>query len=382
MNFDGAVGILDYHRSMLGDAIRTGGLKEAIDEVIRPGDVVVDLGTGTGVLSYFACLAGAARVYAIEEGPVADLAEEICAENGLADRVTFLRGRSYDVEVPEPADVLITETLWNAGIGEGMLGYVVDARRRFLRPGARILPETVDVMVAPVEYAGLDEEVDRWPEDCFGVDLSPVRRYSRHNLYRAKFQADMLLAAPEPALEVDLQTVATTDVAGTARLAVARDGTVHGLGLWFRSRLSPSVMLTNGPPRATPSWAHTFLPLEEPVDLKRGQVLRASLQTTANGTVWRWRARVADGEGHELAAFDQSTFWGWPFAPRTHAKRASSARPSRSPLGEAHRFVLDRFDGTSTLEAVEQDLVVAFPTLFVQRRDASVFVRDLAEAYG
>ena len=131
----------------------------------------VDIGTGTGLLSYFACQAGAARVYAIEEGPVVNLAREMAKLNGFDDRVEFFNDLSYRVELPERADVLITETLWNFGIGEGMIGFLADARRRFLKPEARIIPGSVDLHVAPLQadkqYALLHER----PSDRHGLDL-------------------------------------------------------------------------------------------------------------------------------------------------------------------------------------------------------------------
>ena len=77
------------------------------------GSRVLDLGCGSGVLSFMACEAGAGKVYAIEGGPVIDVARELAADNGFADRIEFLSGWSMEVGIPEPADVLISETIGN-----------------------------------------------------------------------------------------------------------------------------------------------------------------------------------------------------------------------------------------------------------------------------
>ena len=66
--------VLDEHRHYLADQARTAAYRQAISEVVRPGDVVLDLGEGTGLLGLLACQAGASRVYSIENGGVIELA--------------------------------------------------------------------------------------------------------------------------------------------------------------------------------------------------------------------------------------------------------------------------------------------------------------------
>jgi ribosomal protein L11 methylase PrmA len=75
------------HIGWLADANRMRALRSAIDATVKPGDVVIDVGTGTGVLALMACAAGARRVYAIERGPIIELARKIVAANGCRDRV-------------------------------------------------------------------------------------------------------------------------------------------------------------------------------------------------------------------------------------------------------------------------------------------------------
>jgi|SRR5215813_11552852 len=92
-----------FHASMLNDRRRTAGYLASIRDVVKPGDVVVDIGTGTGILAIAAVRAGARHVYAIEEARVA---RTLFEATGMTDHMTLIRGRSTEVRLPQRADVL------------------------------------------------------------------------------------------------------------------------------------------------------------------------------------------------------------------------------------------------------------------------------------
>ena len=111
----------------------------------QPDDVVVDIGTGTGVLATGAALAGARRVYAVESSGIAEVAARVFDANGVADRVTLVRERSTSVTLPERGTVLVTETIGNDPLDEQLLEIVADAKQRLLAPGARIIPSAIEI---------------------------------------------------------------------------------------------------------------------------------------------------------------------------------------------------------------------------------------------
>src|SRR6059036_2483714 len=119
--------VLDEHRQYLADDTRVAAFRQAIEEVIGPGDVVVDLGAGTGILGLLACRAGAARVYAVEEGGMIEVARDICRANGFADRVVFVRGLSTGIDLPEKADVVVADQIGRFGFDAGIFEYFADA---------------------------------------------------------------------------------------------------------------------------------------------------------------------------------------------------------------------------------------------------------------
>src|SRR4029453_11588483 len=99
----------------LEDDMRLTAFAQAISSTVRPGDVVVDLGCGTGILGLLACRAGAARVYAIDAGGMAEIARVIAAANGLADRIAIINGHSQQVSLPERADVVLCDQIGHFG---------------------------------------------------------------------------------------------------------------------------------------------------------------------------------------------------------------------------------------------------------------------------
>ena len=96
----------EVHRTMIRDRVRTEAFRRAIESVVRPGDVVLDVGAGSGILSLFAARAGAARVFAVERTTIAVLAQVLAAANGAADIVHVIQGDVNDVELPGRVDVI------------------------------------------------------------------------------------------------------------------------------------------------------------------------------------------------------------------------------------------------------------------------------------
>lgn len=135
----------DFHFAMLNDRDRNMFYRRALGEQIHAGDLVVEIGTGSGLLAMMAARAGAGHVHAIEANrSLARLAEHLIRVNGLGDAISVVNKLSTDVEVgidvPRRADVLVSEILGTLLLGESALEFVADARERLLAPGGRIVP--------------------------------------------------------------------------------------------------------------------------------------------------------------------------------------------------------------------------------------------------
>ncbi|WVZ17965.1 hypothetical protein V8G54_005287 [Vigna mungo] len=144
------------------------------------GRVVVDVGAGSGILSLFAAQAGAKHVYAVEASEMAEYARKLIAGNPiLGQRITVIKGKVEDVELPERADILISEPMGTLLVNERMLESYVIARDRFLTPNGKMFPSVGRIHMAPFSDEYLFVEIANkalfWQQqNYYGVDLTPL----------------------------------------------------------------------------------------------------------------------------------------------------------------------------------------------------------------
>src|SRR5450755_1669435 len=111
--------ILDEHRQLLSDEARLRAFEAALNETVKPHHVVLDLGAGTGILGLLACRAGARHVYSIDSGGIIQIARDISRANHLQDRITYVKGLSTRVSLPEKADLVVADQLGHFGFEAG-----------------------------------------------------------------------------------------------------------------------------------------------------------------------------------------------------------------------------------------------------------------------
>src|SRR5208282_1926346 len=221
--------------------VRTEAFRRAIESVVRPGDVVLDVGAGSGILSLFAARAGAARVYAVEATTVAVVAQGLAAANGFADIVEVIHGDVMDVELPGRVDVIVSEWLGGFGIDEGMLAPVIAARDRWLKPGGVMIPRSVTAWAALVHDRHLGETVEFLQNTPYGLTLDAlvemtVNEISYSGTFRHLTAGD---SRSEPGrlwtTDAGLIPLAQAQAPHEAEtlLAVRDDGTANALALWF-----------------------------------------------------------------------------------------------------------------------------------------------------
>jgi len=247
------------HVSLLNDRQRTDLFIKAIHEVVQPGDVVLDLGTGSGILAVTAAKAGARRVYAIESGSSGEAAKAMFEANGVSDRVTLLQGWSTQLELPERADVMVTETIGNDPFGERILELSLDAVRRMLKPNARTLPSNVRVFGLPITIPDNELEartfatqtLEKW-KSWYELDftaLSSTAPKSNQLFYTSPYHARSWNILGDPILLVDivLNESQGIPIDTSVNGVITNSGLFNGLLIFFELQLSPTTKLSVHP---------------------------------------------------------------------------------------------------------------------------------------
>ena len=228
---------LSGYGEMIADRVRTGAYMQALRAVIRPGDVVMDIGTGPGIMAVLACQLGAKRVYAIEPGEIIQLAREIAAANQVAEKIEFFEDVSTNVTIPERADVIVSDLRGVLPFYSHHIPAIVDARLRFLAPGGTLIGREdrvwAAVVQAPERYSLI---VGAWERELPGQDLSPARRKAVNEIYKMLESPALLITHPELWVALDYMRVEDPDVEGKLTLTVksrwdrARDCTLVRCG--------------------------------------------------------------------------------------------------------------------------------------------------------
>lgn len=374
--------LLEYHHSMLTDKVRTEAFKSAIGQQVKPGDVVLDIGCGSGILTYFACLAGAKRVYAVEQGPMYEMAQMLCQQNGFTDRVVFLNDWSTRVTLPELADVLVTETIGNIGFDEGIVSWILDAKKRNLKPNARILPRLLTLCIVPVQTKKDYDNVARWQADFYGLDFSPAKRVEANNLTWTQLNTKHFMGHPAQVLTVDLNETQVDTFCAEQIFPVTKNGIIHGLGGWFNAEIAPGIQVTTKPHNRAPSWNHGFMPLERPLHVEVGDTVKVRIQIQANASQWDWDVTLSYPMSESGQASAERVAQSTAIGDLKAATLPEITTPLRSLDGEIDLFILHRMNGQQSIAKIARETAVHFPTQFANYEQAQTRVQQIIVFYG
>ncbi|MBI3600285.1 MAG: methyltransferase domain-containing protein [Nitrospinae bacterium] len=276
--FRKVITLFDDYYDMMSDRVRMESYRKAVFETVKKGDVVLDLGSGPGILSFFAVQAGAKKVYAVEKmAESINLARQVAVKNGFDSSVVFIHGNSKDIELPEKADVVVSETLGSFALEENTLEFTIDARSRFLKEGGKMVPQGVQLWLAPVSSPVVYKKMKFW-QDVYNIDFSPASEEIAKKLLIEDIEPSFLLSQPKCFKDIDLTTVESSTIEGDIVFDFVKSGMLHGFGGWFRTFLTPSISFITSPDAPKTHWRQAFFPLREPISVTGRDSIRINMK--------------------------------------------------------------------------------------------------------
>ena len=263
---------LHYHAVMLADEARLSSFKKALEYVVPRGGRVLELGGGTGVLSFFAAQK-AARVWCVERNPeLVDTARRLLALNGVDDKVEVVQADANDYLPPERVDVVVCEMLHSGLLREKLAPLMASFKARYLAhfgpPLPTLVPEAAILGLQPVHHSF----------EFFGYQAPiPVFQDPSH-----ENEASIWLAEPVVTHAVIFSEPFSTTIAWDGEVPITHHGSINALRFITRGILA--VRVAEGD---TLDWylQHMLLPLDEAVPVPAGGCVRIAFNYEAGASL-------------------------------------------------------------------------------------------------
>ncbi len=377
---------------MIADTVRMDPFVYALKANIRPDSIVLDIGTGTGIHALLACKFGARKVYAIEPNDAIHLASEVAQMNGFADRMEFFQDVSTHVNLPERADVIVSDIRGVLPLYGEHIPSIIDARQRHLAPGGVLIPKRDTVWVSLVEAHRVYGELTTPWDSPYGLSMGKVRQIVVNDWSEEgtdTFSKSSLLMEPQIWTVLDYASIESPDVASSIlNQKATRDGTAHGLLLWFDGEIGDGIHIFNGPQadKVAKVYGCAFFPLLEPVSVTSGDSITLDIQADLieGHYSWKWHTRILGGDNNQTvkADFAQSTNLDSTLERAVFHQDILNFRPARSETGELDHFILGKMDGHHSIEQIAGQVLEKYPARFKTESEARLYINAMSLEYG
>ncbi len=367
---------LQEHRAMVFDDQRNDLYAKAIKKAVSKDSVVLDLGAGLGLHGFIAAQAGAKRVYLVEPSAIIEVTRQLINANKMSTQIECISGGIEEVKLAEKADLIISVFTGNFLLTEDLLPSLFHARDRYLKPGGKLIPDRAVMTVVPVTATtSYEKHVTAWNKSSQGMAFDLARGFAANQLYSEASGQNQIEFLSEPAdlLEIDFMTATESSCHSRVDVEITRDGLCHGWLGWFRMRLGDHWLSTSPEDKKT-HWRQLFLPLAEPVRVKKNSVIHFELDRPEFGE-WTWSTEY-DGRKQR-----QSTFLAQPTTPAALQRKSDSHKPRISLKGTAANEVISRFKGNQSTAEIVDYIATKYDMLFPNRKLADNFVKNLVDQH-
>jgi len=371
---------------MIMDGPRMDAYARALQQAVRPGCTVLDIGTGTGIFSLLACQFGAGHVHAVEPDDVIEVARTMAADNGCKDRITFHRKLSPEVILENKADVIISDLRGILPLFQFHIPAIIDARQRLLVSGGTMIPRKDTLWAALVKSPSLYKScLEPWLTNKFSLDMHAGQPFVVNNFRKTNLKPQQVLGEPRCWATLDYKTIRDVNIRGEMSWNIEKGVTAHGFVAWFDTILGEGIGFSNAPGQPQLIYGQAFFPWPEPVKLQRGDSVSIQIRADLVGEDynWKWNTRIVNEQDRHTvkAEFKQSTFYGQPLSSASLRKQASNFVPDLEDKGKVDLFILNLMDGSRTLEEIAMVVKNRFPDIYKNWLDALTRVGELSKKY-
>lgn len=278
------------HEEMLKDIVRTKTYQNVIyqNNFLIKDKVVLDVGSGTGILSLFCAKAGAKHVYSVECSRMADMAKEIVEANGFSDVITVLKGKVEEIVLPVVhVDVIISEWMGYFLLFENMLNTVLYARDKWLVDGGIVLPDKASLYLTAIEDAEYKEDKIEFWNNVYGFDMSCIKKLSMMEPLVDTVDQNQIVTKGQLLKTMDISKMAPGDASFTApfKLVAERNDYIHALVAYFDVSFTKCHKLmgfSTGPKSRATHWKQTVLYLEDVLTICEGEAVVGTMTVEPN----------------------------------------------------------------------------------------------------
>ncbi|MBW1914820.1 MAG: methyltransferase domain-containing protein [Deltaproteobacteria bacterium] len=289
---------LSNQQIMLEDTERTGMYHQSITLNMKDfmDKVVMDVGAGSGILSFFAAHAGARKVYAIEATEMANHAHTLVKANGLSGQIEVIQEKIEDLQLPEKVDIIVSEPMGIFLVHERMMEVYALARERWLKPDGKMFPSKGRIFLAPFTdnylHSSHVTKTRFWENtEFYSIDVSSLAGTALSNYFSKPFvgpvDQNTLMAEPS-SHEFNFLTVAPKDYAQfkiELNFTATSTGLMHGLAGWFDVHFEGTSYLghlSTAPSSPATHWLQIRFLFEQPIAMNIGQKFSGTVSMTAN----------------------------------------------------------------------------------------------------